>query len=482
MNLYDIKNNINTGYGINNLNLKVTYYSRVSTEHFLQKKSLSNQIEYFEKIIRENPNWEYVEGYIDEGISGTSDIKRNSFMRMINDAKQKKFDLILTKEISRFSRNTLDSIKYTRELLKYGVAVFFLNDNINTIYPDSELRLTIMSSLAQDEIRRLSERVKFGMRKAQERGEILGNNQLYGYIKDKKQKKLVIVNKEAKVVNQIYNMYVYDNLSLSKIRDKLNKEGIKTRENNYWSTTTISRMIKNPKYKGYYCGKKVEVIDYMTKKIKYNDQKEWIIYKDKNIPPIINEHIWNKANDKISKNKSNQRKKEFNIYINKIYCKNHNSLYHQKFFRRNKQEKSWVCCEYLRNGKKKCNTANVRESELNNIINDILKQCNFKKNEVIKLLISHYKKRKNIEINKIKLQDIIIEEIEKKEIKNKISELLIKKILVDKIDKFNVNLEIYLNIKGNNKNKTYIFKRGYDTKSTSRYTINYHVKIFMVEN
>ena len=161
MNLLSIRKELLTGTPISSINLRVTFYGRVSTNQDLQVSSLLNQKEYFKQMILNNKNWVYIEGYIDEGITGTSALKRTNFLRMINDAKKNKFDLIITKEISRFSRNTLDSIKYTRELLNYGVAVLFLNDNINTIYPDSELRLTIMSSMAQDEIRRLSERVKF---------------------------------------------------------------------------------------------------------------------------------------------------------------------------------------------------------------------------------------------------------------------------------------------------------------------------------
>ena len=125
-------------------------------------------------------------GYVDEGISGTSVKKREDFLRMVDDAKRKKFDLILTKEISRFSRNTLDSIKYTQELLIYGVGVHFLSDNINTFQPDSELRLTIMSSIAQEEIRKLSERVRFGYKRSIERGIVPGNDNFYGYKKNKR--------------------------------------------------------------------------------------------------------------------------------------------------------------------------------------------------------------------------------------------------------------------------------------------------------
>ena len=204
MDLYLVRKQLSMGTSLTDMPLRVVDYARVSTDHQEQKKSLRNQIEHFEKYIKENPNWIYVKSYVDEGITGTSDIKRDNFMKMIEDARSGKFDLIVTKEISRFSRNTLDSIKYTRELLSYGVAVLFVNDNINTAMPDSELRLTIMASMAQDEIRRLSERVKFGMNRAIERGEILGNDMLYGYKKDKDTGVLNIIENEEKIVRRIY--------------------------------------------------------------------------------------------------------------------------------------------------------------------------------------------------------------------------------------------------------------------------------------
>ena len=190
--LFTIRNKLQNGINLADIPLRVVIYARVSTEHLEQKKSLNHQLEYFKDYIQKNPNWIYITSYIDEGITGTSDLKREQFMQMILDAKNDKFDFILTKEISRFSRNTLDSIKYTRELLANGVAVFFLNDNINTLLPDAELRLTIMASLAQDEVRRLSERVRFGMQRAIANKKILGNNSLYGYDKDKKMNKLII--------------------------------------------------------------------------------------------------------------------------------------------------------------------------------------------------------------------------------------------------------------------------------------------------
>ena len=146
--------------------IRVTFYARVSSEKDEQINSLSNQISYYKNLITSNTNWEYIPGYIDEGISGISTKKRENFNRMVTDAKNGDFDLIITKEISRFARNTLDSLQYTRELLSCGVGVFFQNDNINTLDEDAELRLSIMSSIAQDELRKLSSRIKFGHKQA----------------------------------------------------------------------------------------------------------------------------------------------------------------------------------------------------------------------------------------------------------------------------------------------------------------------------
>ena len=151
---------------IYDLPLRVTFYARVSSDTDEQLNSLDNQIAYYETFIKKNAAWTFVPGYIDEGLSGISTKKRKHFNEMIADAKEGIFDLIITKEISRFARNTLDSLQYTRELLSFGVGVFFQNDNINTLDEDAELRLTIMSSIAQDELRKLSSRVKFGHQQA----------------------------------------------------------------------------------------------------------------------------------------------------------------------------------------------------------------------------------------------------------------------------------------------------------------------------
>ena len=405
MDLYIVRKQLNMGVPLTSIKLRVTDYARVSTDHLEQKKSLQNQVEHFEQYIKENPNWTYISGYVDDGITGTSDIKRDNFMKMIEDARLGKFDLIVTKEISRFSRNTLDSIKYTRELLSYGVAVLFVNDNINTAQSDSELRLTIMASMAQDEIRRLSERVKFGMNRAIERGEILGNDLFYGYKKDRDSGILNIIEEEAKIVRRIYELYAVEQLTLSKIAKTLNNEGLKTCQNKKWCISTISRMIENPKYKGYYCGRKSEIVDYMTKKIKYFEKGDWVIYEDKiRIPPIVDEDLWDRANNRLMLRKKAfmMRKEDKNIYKNrylysaKIYCAKHNTVFHRRKFRKNKNDITWVCSLYLKNGKTSCDSPNIRESELDEIFKDLISKLQIDSIDIVNTLISYYK---NLEID-----------------------------------------------------------------------------------
>ena len=387
MNLINIRNKLLSGIPISNLNLRVTYYGRVSTNQDIQLTSLSNQEDYFKQMIINNKNWTYIEGYIDEGITGTTTLKRNNFLRMINDAKQNKFDLIITKEISRFSRNTLDSIKYTRELLKYGVAVLFLNDNINTIYPDSELRLTIMSSMAQDEIRRLSERVKFGVSMSIKKGKLLGNNKLYGY--NKKNNKLYINKKESLIIKEIFTLYGIHNKSTTYIKDYLNNQEIPTNYGNKWSTTTILRILRNPKYKGFYCANKSFTEDYMSKRVKYLSKKEWVMYKSpKQIPIIIEESLWNKVNDKLTKN-SKSITKNTSTYTNKLICTKHNTPIYK---RHNKYDTSWICSYHLNNKNNKC-YINIKEKEITDILNHLINQLNINYLSISKELSNIYKKQ-----------------------------------------------------------------------------------------
>ena len=243
--------------------LRVTYYARVSSESDEQLNSLGNQISYYEDFIRKNAARTFVPGYIDEGLSGISTKRRENFNRMVDDAETGKFDLVITKEISRFARNTLDSIQYTRQLLNAGVGVFFQNDNINTFDEDSELRLSIMSSIAQDELRKLSSRVKFGHQQAIKQNVVLGNSRIFGYIKN--DGRLVIDEDQAVMVRELFELYATDEYSMKQLETLFWEKGYRNYNGKKIAHSTMSGMISNPKYKGYYVGNKVKVVDMFTK-------------------------------------------------------------------------------------------------------------------------------------------------------------------------------------------------------------------------
>ena len=210
-------------YGINPDFQKrnVAIYARVSTEHEAQLSALENQMDWYKPILSARPDWMLTKQYVDEGITGTSAEKRPRFMEMIRDAKAQKFDMIITREVSRFARNTVDTLQYTRLLRDYGVEVFFINDNIKTFDGDGELRLTIMATLAQDESRKTSIRVKAGQQTSMNNGTYYGNGNILGY--DRVDKNTFVINPEqAKTVRMIYDLYL-SGMGVTKIQYELEK-------------------------------------------------------------------------------------------------------------------------------------------------------------------------------------------------------------------------------------------------------------------
>ncbi len=215
MNYDEVVRAIVGGEKIYNLPLRVTYYCRVSTDSDVQLNSLDNQLNYYENYIKSKTSWTFVDGYIEEGVTGVRVDKREVFKKMINEEKNHKFDLIITKEASRFARDLEDSIHYIRELKECNVGVFFENQNLNTFDPNSELILNIMFNIAQDESKKLSSRVKFGHRQAMEKGHVLGSSNIIGYRKDKC--KLVVVPEEAKFIKKVFELYTTNEYGLYKL-------------------------------------------------------------------------------------------------------------------------------------------------------------------------------------------------------------------------------------------------------------------------
>ena len=394
MEVRKIRTEMRMGRSFYDLPLRVTFYARVSTDQDEQINSLENQVQYYTELIQSKPNWKFVPGYVDEGISGGSTKKRDNFNRMIRDAKAGMFDFIITKEISRFSRSTLDSIKYTQELLDYNVGVFFQNDNINTLDTDSEFRLVIMAGVAQDEIRKLSERLKFGFRQAIKNGHVLGNDKLYGY--DKKDCVLTVNEEEAEIIRIIFDLYGNQRLGTRTISKRLMELGYTSREGNAFNTLTIRHILENPKYKGWYCGNKSQSVDYRTKRNVLLDESEWVTYPDPSIPAIVSEGLWNRANALYKRRREEMKSHSSGVsfhnrypYSAKIYCEEHGTTFHRQVIQTKKgQQEVWQCKVYRSHGRAACSAPQIRSSDLDLILSDIFKELVRDKQKIIDSLVT----------------------------------------------------------------------------------------------
>ncbi len=368
------------GRGIFDTELAVAYYARVSTDKDEQLNSLDNQKRYFEDYIRANPRWTFAGGYVDEGISGTSVAKREQFLKMIEDAKTGRFDLIVTKEISRFARNTLDSIGYTRELLRHGVGVYFQNDNINTFDKDAELRLTIMSSIAQDEVRKLSERTRFGFKRAQENGVLLGQNNLFGY--NKVDGHLEIVEREAAVVREVFERYAAGELGLRAIANDLDSRGVRGRQGRAITYSTLYGMIRNPKYKGCYAGRRYASRDYRDKRSYRLGEDKWIVHEDDRVPAIVPEVLWDEANRLLAARgrtmkQHAQASQNRYAYSGRLICARHGTTFHRHVYKSKKRGdvECWNCRLYRQKGKQGgCDSPTIYSHELDRILARVFEQ------------------------------------------------------------------------------------------------------------
>lgn len=344
---------LNQERNLRKIKKRVAAYCRVSTDKEDQANSFESQQRYFRQYIEHHPDWELYEIFADEGISGTNTKKRKEFNRMIACAKNGDFDLIITKEISRFARNTLDSIFYTRDLKKRGVGVVFLNDNINTLDGDAELRLAIMSSIAQEESRRTSERVKWGQKRRMEQGVVFGRSML-GY--DVKDGKMYINEEGAKIVRLIFEKFVDGGKGTHVIARELREEGINPMRVKEWSNTVILRVLRNEKYCGDLVQKKTFTPDYLSHEKKVNlGQEEFVIIKDHH-EPIISRELFDKANRILDAKSFSQegRAKHSSRYIfsGKIKCGRCGASYVARCKTRKDKSKykAWRCYKGVKYG------------------------------------------------------------------------------------------------------------------------------------
>lgn len=342
---------------------KVSIYGRVSTEHEAQLSALENQMQWYDDQAKYHPNWTVVEKYIDEGITGTQAKKRPAFLRMLEDARSGKFDLIVTREVCRFARNVVDTLVVTRELKNIGVEVFFIDDNIWTMDGDGELRLSLMATLAQEESRKTSERVKAGQKISRDNGVLYGNGNILGY--DRVGDTYVINEEQAETVRMIYDLYLQGYGSM-KIANILTERKRKTASGLVkWSISNIMRAIRNATYTGTKCYNKSRSNNFLEQKRINNLDMSTYEYVEGDFPAIVSQEVWDKAQEirtsrvkpsLVSSTKTTHSKRDSkDIWVNLLRCSCGSSFRKNKWHTKNDGGISYgyQCYNQLNNGNKK---------------------------------------------------------------------------------------------------------------------------------
>lgn len=294
--------------------IPMVFYGRVSTEHEAQLEAFKNQLQWYEDQLKMHPNWklvEPIETYLDKGITGTQAKKRPGFLHMINDAKSGKFAMVVTRDVCRFARNTVDTLAYARQLKEIGIQIYFVFDNIKTIQDnDGEYRLTIMANNAQEESRRISERAKAGQYISRANGVLYGTGNILGYnrirrksdpdkknaIGDKSVPTFEVVPEQAETVRLIFEMYA-EGYGLKRIKNYLEQNGYKTATGKTkWFESSLSRILGNPMYIGkqYQC--QTEVLDFLSHRVKKNSKEDYVLIEG-DFEPIISEELFQKVQE-----------------------------------------------------------------------------------------------------------------------------------------------------------------------------------------
>ncbi|NEZ42588.1 recombinase family protein [Paenibacillus alvei] len=345
--------------------LRVAPYARVSTDTEEQLSSYKSQVAYYTELVNKRSDWQLVDIYADEAVTGTQVNKRENFQRMIDDCMNGKIDMVITKSISRFARNTLDTLKYVRMLKEQNVAVFFEDENINTMTMDGELLLVILSSVAQQEVENISSNVKKGLKMKMKRGELVGFQSCLGYDYDVQTKKISINEKEAELVRYIFERYIagYGAYMIAK---ELTAAGYKTRSGrSNWQDTAILGIVKNEKYKGDLLQGKTFTVDPISKRRLENYGEEDQFYIRNHHEPIVSEEVFEKAQAilhrrgarlrGVEKGKRDKYSRKF-AFSSKLECAFCGSnLSRRNWHSGTTHEKTiWQCVTATKKGKKYC--------------------------------------------------------------------------------------------------------------------------------
>ena len=399
--------------------MKIAAYCRVSTEKEAQIDSLEKQIEFFNEFTKKN-GYELYKLYADEGISGKQIKHRKQFQQMMQDAKAKKFDKVVVKDVSRFARNTVDLLQSVRELKSYNVQVDFLN-NGEVMEGGSEFILTILGAMAQQESANMSKRVKFGKDITAQKGRV--PNLVFGYDKIPDERYTLKINEEeAKIVKEIFESYVYKGIGTTKIAWDLNDRGIRTKKTkSKWVQTSIVRMLKNPIYTGRVTNKKSEVTDFITGIRKDLPEEEWIVVERPEMR-IISDELFNRAQDILAQRSNefklnNKREKTEYVFSTLIYCKHCGYSFRRikrKYTADGPEYIRWVCSGRNSMGVNHCpNTTVIDEEELLNAIKEYLKSIISNKKNFMKAVEKEFEKITKLRESNERSEESLLKEIEK---------------------------------------------------------------------
>lgn len=365
--------------------LRVAAYCRVSTDSEEQASSYEVQVAHYTQFIQKNPEWELAGIYADDGITGTNTKKREEFNRMIQDCMDGNIDMIITKSISRFARNTLDCLKYIRELKEKNIPVFFEKENINTMDSKGEVLLTIMASLAQQESQSLSQNIKLGLQYRFQNGEVRVNHSRFlGYTKDE-EGNLIIEPAEAKVVKRIYREYLVG-ASLLQIGRGLEADSILTGAGKTkWRPETLKKILQNEKYIGDALLQKTYTVDFLNKKRVQNKGIVPQYYVENSHEPIIPRDLYMQVQEEMIRraNLHSGANRKKRVYSSKyalssiVYCSKCGEIYRRiAWNNRGKHSTVWRCCTRVEYGPEECDAPTIQESELQEAvaraINDLL--------------------------------------------------------------------------------------------------------------
>ena len=383
--------------------IRMASYSRVSTDFEEQLTSFHTQKAYYTDLIMRNPKWKLAGTYADEGLSGASAEKRPDFMRMYRDCKKGKIDMIITKSSSRVARNTLDSIGYVRKLKAMGVGVIFEKENINTLEENSEVVLTILASLAQEELNSLSQNVKMGKRMAMQEGKVFFQySQLYAYQKGADGQP-EIIPEEAEIVKQIYASYLAGESTASIVKS-LNNAGIPSpQKKGGWADTTIRRIIENERYCGDVILQKTYVTDPISKKVKVNNGELPKVYIKNNHTPIVSRETYERVQQERTRRSSKRKVSKHSIteqgkYSGKyalseiLICGECFTPYRRRIWTKRSKEKVpvWRCISRLEYATKYCKeSATILEENLHLAIMQAINATRASRHEMIPFLTAH---------------------------------------------------------------------------------------------